>query len=350
MQKTVKLLAALLAVQLVLAVSMSFSAPDLAAARPNTPLLNLGGHTPDRLEIDGPDQQHLLLAKHDKLWVLPDTENFPADQSKVEHLISLLQGLRRGFAVATTAGAQKRFKVSDTHYERKLVLAGDGSTLATLYLGTSPGVRRVHARTAKDDAVYTTQLGTYDVPLSAENWEDKALLHLPAADIEQIDLAGLDLSRLPSSASTANKTGAPGADRPWTAKGLPDGEALNQAHTADLVQEVATLNFASVLGSKALPGYALQAPQLTFKVERKNGSTLSYRLGRRGQEKDYVLKVSNRPEYFRLTGASGDALIKAAGRDQLVSARAAPDKTPSTQPASSAGAGHPPQARAHGNS
>jgi len=319
MQKTVTILAALLAVQLVLVVAMSFSGHGLAAVRPDTPLISLGDHKVDRVEIDAPDKRRLVLVRRDKGWVLPGSDGFPADQAKVDHLISTLKGLQRGFAVATTAGAQKRFLVSDADYKRKLVLAQGDTALATVYFGTSPGLRRVHARTAKDAAVYATGFGLYDAPLEAEAWEDKALLHVPAADIEKIDLADVSLSRLPPTASASGDQSKV-SEGPWTDTALPAGEVVNQAHSAEFVQQVAALGFASVLGTKALPDYGLETPRLTFKVERKNGTVETYRLGRRDKQKDYVLKVSSRPEYFRLTGAGGEALIEAAGRDRLVSA------------------------------
>ena len=61
MQKTIGILAVLLAAQLVLAVSLSFTTPDLSAAKPDTPLFDLGEHSVERLTIEGPDQQRVVL-------------------------------------------------------------------------------------------------------------------------------------------------------------------------------------------------------------------------------------------------------------------------------------------------
>jgi len=55
MEKTIRLLVILLAAQLLLAVGMSFTGPNLAAAHPNTPLFSLGGKQVDHLTIEGPD-------------------------------------------------------------------------------------------------------------------------------------------------------------------------------------------------------------------------------------------------------------------------------------------------------
>jgi len=321
MRKTIGLLSILLAAQLMLAVGMSFTGPDLAAVRPNTPLIELGGSSVDRLTIEGPDSGRVVLARTGQGWVLPDIGDFPAAKAKVEGLLDRLGGLKRGLAVATTEAAQKRFRVSDQDFERRLSLAQGDATLATLYLGTSPGMRRVHARSGEDDAVYTVEFAAYDAPVEPEDWEDKAILQIPHQDIDKISLAELELSRTPgeetlavSEAGDSNQSAQP----VWSSAALAEGEAVNQANADALAQKLAELRIGSVLGRETQPGYGLDAPQLLLSVQRKGGEAVEYRLGKREQHSDYVLKVSSRPEYFRLPAYTADALIKAARREQLV--------------------------------
>ena len=88
MQKTIGILAVLLAAQLVLAVSLSFTTPDLSAAKPDTPLFDLGEHSVERLTIEGPDQQRVVLAREGENWVLPQLEGFPADRTRVDGLLN----------------------------------------------------------------------------------------------------------------------------------------------------------------------------------------------------------------------------------------------------------------------
>jgi hypothetical protein len=71
-------------------------------------------------------------------------------------------------------------------------------------------------------------------------------------------------------------------------------------------------------------------------VTRKGGTKLTYQLGPTGKEGYAVVKSSARPEYFRLPSYTADALIKAAGRAQLV--QAAPPPAPAE---SAPGAQHP---------
>jgi len=330
MQKTIGMLAVLLAAQLVLAVGMSYTGPSLAMHRPDTPLLDLGDRTVDRITIAAPDDQQVVLARQGDGWVLPGTGDFPADTARVNRLLEELKGLQRGLPVATTKGALKRFRVSDDDFERRVILARGDEALATLYFGTSPGMRRVNARTGGDAAVYTTEFGVYDAPVKPEDWEDKDVLKIPPGEIGMIGLADLSLSRSPESppAEAAGGARQPKPEsKPWTGEGLTEGESVEQANADALAKQLAGLTVASVLGTGAKPGYGLEQPALSLRVQRKGGETIEYRIGRRETENDYVLKVSSRPEYFRLPAYTAEALIKAAARDQLatVAGKAADD-------------------------
>lgn len=332
MQKMIGVLAVLLAAQLLLAVGLSYTGPDLAARSPDTPLFDLGGRSVDRIVIEGTDKQQLVLARQGDGWVLPGDDNFPADRSKVSQLVERLRGLKHGLAVATTKGAQTRFKVSDTAFERRVQLAQGDETLATLYFGTSPGLHQVHTRTQDDDAVYTTAFANYEASVKPGDWEDQAVLQFPRDEIESMDLGQITLAHTPTSPSASPSAGTapagekkqPPAGVAWSGTGLAAGEAVNQASADDLARQLAGVTIGSVLGREAKPDYGLDKPALTVKVERRGGKAVEYRLGK--HDNTYVLKASSRPEYFHLSANVADALLKAAGRNQLVVA--ASDTTP----------------------
>ena len=341
MEKTIRLLVILLAAQLLLAVGMSFTGPNLAAAHPNTPLFSLGGKQVDHLTIEGPDGASVVLAKQDKGWVLPDNGGFPANRTQVDTLLGRLEALKRGLPVATTSAALKRFKVSDERFERRVKLEHGDDLLATLYLGSSPDVHHVHARTGRDDAVYTVDFAVYEAPDKAGDWEDKSVLQFPKATLESIDVAGLALHRTPPAASADKGSGngvsggTPAGKAIWEIDGLPKGEVVNQAGVQDLVGKLAGLRIGKVLGSKATPEYGLDKPALTLSATRKDSGKLEYLLGPTGKDGYAVLKSSARPEYFSIPSYTANALIKAAGRAQLVQAE------PASAAAAHAAAGKP---------
>lgn len=118
------------------------------------------------------------------------------------------RGLQRGLPVATTSGVLTRFKVSDESFERRVLLAHGEDTLATLYLGSSPGLHHVHARTGKDDAVYAVGIAVYEAPDKAADREDKAILQFTPDSLENIEVAGLTPQSTPAAA------GDKGTDKP----------------------------------------------------------------------------------------------------------------------------------------
>jgi hypothetical protein len=328
MEKTIRILSIVLVAQLLLAVGMSLTGPNLVAAHPNTPLFTLGDRPVDHLTIEGPDGARVVLAKQGQGWVLPDNGVYPADRAQVDSLLSRLEGLQRGLPVATTSGALKRFKVSDESFERRVLLAHGDDTLATLYLGSSPDMHHVHARTSKDDAIYSVDFAVYEAPDKAADWEDKTVLQFPQDSLETIDVAGLTLHHVPAAVvdKGPNKSAANGEARPasWQIEAAGQGEVVNPAGVQDLAGKLARLRIGAVLGTGAKPEYGLEKPALTLSVTRKGGEQLEYRLGPTNKEGYAVLKSSARPEYFRLPGYTADALIKAAARTQLVQAAPVP--------------------------
>ncbi|MBU6484133.1 MAG: DUF4340 domain-containing protein [Betaproteobacteria bacterium] len=312
MKKTISLLGALLVAQLLLAFGLSFTGPRLSARSADKPLFSLAGGDVDRITIEGPDQAKVVLAKVGGAWQLPDEGNFPADKARADALVKTLEGLKEGMPVATTSQALARFKVGDDRFERRITLAGAGKTLATLYFGTSPSMREIHARRSGQRDVYSVAFATYQAPAKAESWEDKAILQIPKKDIEAIDVAGLHIARVSVTPEAAQPE--------WEATGLAKGEALDTKAADKLAGLLADLRIDAVLGKNAKPDYGLDRPVLALSLVKAGGQTIDYALGKEKDGKTYTLKASTRDEYFRLPDYTASPLLDAAKRDKLLAA------------------------------
>ena len=354
MKKTISLLGALLVAQLLLAFGLSFTGPSLSARATDKPLLSLAGSQVDHITIEGPDKAKVVLAKVGSAWQLPEEGGFPADKARTESLLKTLEGLKEGMPVATTSDALARFKVADDRFERRVTLAGSGKTLATLYFGTSPSMREIHARRSGQGSVYSVAFATYQVPAKAGDWEDKAVLQIPKKDIEAIDVAGLHIARAPppppapavakaattvaanagaapatsTTTTTATATGtapvAAEAARPeWQASGLVKGQALNAEAADKLADLLAELRIGSVLGKAANPAYGMDKPVLDVTLVERGGRKIEYVLGKAKDGKSYTLKASTRDEYFGMPAYTAEPLLDAAKRDKLLAAPAA---------------------------
>lgn len=313
MAKTIRVLALLLSAQLLAALGLSFTAPDLAARPAAAPLLALDSAKVDRLVLTGADGESVTLTKTGDGWRLSDQDDFPADGAKVDGLLARLTTLKHGPAVATSSAARPRFKVDDSSFERRIELAAGEQTLATLYLGTSPALRQTHARRDGDDAVYAVELASHDTPVTAEDWQDKAILQFPAAEVTTIRLPELTLQRVSQQVEDGD-AGEALTTLIWQA--APE-QPLDQAAVDTLTGKLANLRIGSVLGREAKAGYGLDQPLLTLTVERQDAEALEYRLGKLADESGYVLQVSGRPEYFRLPSYTGDGLLEAAAQEAL---------------------------------
>src|SRR5690606_15912738 len=128
------------------ALAFSFGGSSLAPGAKPGPLLAIDMAQVDGLELAGPDGESLQLSKAQQGWQLPALDGFPADSQRVERMLERLQDLQSGLPVASSGEAQMRFKVADENFERKVQLKSGDKTVATLFLGSSPGMRRIHAR------------------------------------------------------------------------------------------------------------------------------------------------------------------------------------------------------------
>ncbi|NLD55368.1 MAG: DUF4340 domain-containing protein, partial [Burkholderiaceae bacterium] len=253
MQKTIRLLALLLAAQLVMAVAVGWFDRGLSSPADAAPLIAVGGDRIDRITIEGPDDAKAVLAKAEEQWRIANAGDFPADGKRVEQLLERLEGLRGATPVATSASARVRFKVDEREFERRIHLAAADETIATLYLGTSPGLRRIHARADGKEAIHSVELAAYDVPANASDWEDKALLAFAPSELRSLEIAGLRISKPDavagadgSGSGESNEGGAKQAQAPeagWVATGLDADERLAAEAVDKLVQRVADLRF-----------------------------------------------------------------------------------------------------------
>jgi len=328
MQKTIRLLALLLAAQLVMAVAVGWFDRGLSSPADAAPLIAVGGDRIDRITIEGPDDAKAVLAKAEGQWRIANAGDFPADGKRVEQLLERLQGLHGATPVATSASARIRFKVDEREFERRILLATGDETVATLYLGTSPGLRRIHARVDGEEAIHSVELAAYDVPPGASDWEDKALLAFAQSEVRSLEVAGLRISKAdavarpdgsrPDESSDGGAKQAQAPEAGWVATGLDADERLAAEAVDKLVQRVADLRFVSVRGREARPEYGMEDPVLTMTLTRAGGEPLTYRLGKAPDADDYTLQVSNRAEFFNLGSGTARSLVEAAAREALV--------------------------------
>lgn len=314
MNKWIPILSGLLVLQLALALGLNLAGDDYAAFEPTEKLLAADSETVDSLRIED-GEGAVLLTRRDGRWLLPERSDFPADQEAVKGLLQKLAGLEKGWPVATSAGALSRFKVADDAFERRVTLAAGGETRGVLYVGTSPGLRKVHVRPRGEEAVYAVSLDTWDVNAGPGDWIDKGVLTLDEAAVTRVELPGVTLER---------------DGEAFRVAGLREGQTADEAQVRTLVNRLTRLRIEGLADADAVPKD--KEPALTLTVTRGGGDPLTYRVWTLEEGADPVLTRSDFSQAFRvadfsvepLMTASLDALVKAAGEPAAAATVAPP--------------------------
>lgn len=173
MKDKIGLLGAVLVVQLLvvaaLVISDALGSDDAASS-----LLSFDPDAVVKLELSTLEES-VQLHKGADGWQVGD-QGLPADNAKISEVLDKLVNLAATWPVATSSDSAVRFEVTETNFQRRLVLENVDGVIADLMLGTSPGYRRVHARADGADEVYSVDLSNYEVPVDTDQWLDKTLL------------------------------------------------------------------------------------------------------------------------------------------------------------------------------
>lgn len=339
MQRWISILAVLLGLQVAIAAALEVRGDRLAPSRPDTRLVAADLKGVDHLSVDGPvapdtpagGATKVELAKRDGRWIMPGYYDAPADAGKVASLLDRLGTLKRGFPVATSGDAPKRFKVATNDYERRLVMRAGDKVLATVYLGTSPGLRKADARTEADKAVYSVALATFELPTGPSAWLDPGLLGKDAARLTEIDIAAAGKPPLTLQQAAA-KTGGAGK---WDEPGLPADRRIDANQAAALAHAIADLKVDAVLGTSAKAEWQQDQPQLALTFRNGGSAPVTWTLSKPKQGDFLVLKASDHPWFLEVKSYDARPLLDASAPDKLVVAAnpapAAGDKTAATK-------------------
>ena len=192
MDNKMPLLASLLAIQLLAIAGLTFWR-DGAGAADGGSLLPFDRTAVDVIRITD-DEQSVRLQRAAGGWQIDGDIALPADDSKIAGVLDKLGGAGAPWPVATSAASARRFEVAAESFQRHVELFEGDSLSAELYLGTSPGFRKVHARRADDSSVYAITLSNYELSGASDEWLDKDLLQ-PNGSIKSLSTLGWTLLR-----------------------------------------------------------------------------------------------------------------------------------------------------------
>ena len=302
MKKLIVLLCGVLVAQLVLAVIVFVSGEEYGAYEAEEKLLVFDVTAVDRIQIEN-GSNSVVLAKQADKWVLPELDDFPADQHNVLQLLDKLAAMKKGWPVATTGGASRRFKVDEDEFERKLTLSTKENTLGQLFIGDSPGFRKVHVRSSGDAEVYAVDFNTWEASVDSGDWIDKRILTFSTEKLLQVEMPDFVLQREDGEMQLAD---------------LTDQEEVNRQAIQTLVNNLSGLQIDSLLDEEDKPDSSTDEADFKLKVTLDPDTTLTYYIFKQtNEDPHFLLKRSDFEDYFKIADFHVNA-IKQTTRDKLL--------------------------------
>ena len=190
MDRIQRLLATVLAVQLLVLGLLQFVFPASGGATKEQPLLpGLAAMTPEKIEVGDGTGATITLAREGGAWTLESPKGYPATAGKVEKLIDDIEKLRVGRPVVSNRRNHAALKVADDSFERRIRIwekASDKPS-AELYVGTPSRFQSSSVRVGGKDPVYEASgLNTYEVASDAAYWIDRNLVPLAADSVTAV--------------------------------------------------------------------------------------------------------------------------------------------------------------------
>ncbi len=328
MSKTNKILSVLLALQLLLAGYLFWS-----GSRPASPevelLTGLSADQVQQLVIGESDDKQVVLSRNGKEWLvrLAPGRDYPADQAKVEAMLTRLAGLKSSRLVSRTKGGQSRLKVAADQYNRKVELVtAKGSR--TLFLGSSPSYQSIHARAGGSDDVYLIRdLAAWELPGEPSGWWQAGYLDFDPDQVLEMDLSNKQ-GRLHLSRASAKD--------PWQFDGeVPQPDAKKVANLLPALCRV-TINEVVADATWKPSG----APEATLKLKSGDREEELRIWPRPNEQGDYPVKANGSEFYAKAGSYAVEPILNAklaalqVDADTSKTERAKPDETqPDKEPA-----------------
>ncbi len=297
MSRSIKFLLLLLVLQagLVAWVHLEGDAPDPFKA--DTPLVAVDMDSADTVTIEQPRERLLRLTRKGEGWVLPDKSDFPVLPAKFEQFTDKLLGAKRSWPVGRTMVGARQFKVTLDEFERRVRFLKGETVLGDVFLGSSPGFRKVHARLDGDEHTYAIDFNAFDVPVDPSQWYDTEALRTPVEDIARIDLGVFALKA---------------QDGTFQVEDLRENEQTDAEPVQEMVERVSEVAFTDVLGDDGRARFEAGKPVVRYTIELKEGTPVEHAVVAEEEKSRYILKSSAQPYYFEVEKDRFDKLRDAS--------------------------------------
>ncbi|WP_331350681.1 DUF4340 domain-containing protein [Cellvibrio sp. UBA7671] len=146
----------------------------------------------DRMVIQDASNK-VTLQKNGSQWQLPELHQLPVDKQKLDEILQKLDGTKLTWPVTTTASSHERFEVSGTKFQRRIELFQGDAKKADLWLGSTPGFKKIHLRREGENQVYAVELTAFEFATASNDWLKSDLLAVK--DVTSIKASDYELQK-----------------------------------------------------------------------------------------------------------------------------------------------------------
>ena len=168
MKRTVLTLLLVLAIQCAMVAVVYWPRLTGPAQEALEPLAAFASASIDEIYVGDEYDNETMLRKTGDRWTLPELEN----------LLAAITSSDTDWPIADSTAARQRFQVASYYYQRRIRLLENYAVLGSYFLGTSPGVRKIHIRNESQDAIYSIAFNAFDAPGHGGGWLDRKLLQV----------------------------------------------------------------------------------------------------------------------------------------------------------------------------
>ncbi len=241
------------------------------------PLLAVKSTDVDRVVIQDASNK-VTLQKSSGQWQLPDLHQLPVDAQKQDEIMQKHDGTKLTWPVTSTASSHERFEVTGTKFQRRIELFQGDAKKADLWLGTTPGFKKIHLRREGENQIYAVELTAFEFAPTSNDWLQSDLLAVK--DVTSIKAADYELQK---SGDT------------WSFV------AATQDANTQKVDATKATELMNAFGNLQVQEVVSQVPQgeTTTLTAKSAAGEFNFEFTKAGS--DYVVKRSDRDMYFKLS-------------------------------------------------
>jgi hypothetical protein len=234
----------------------------------------------------------------------------PADGAKVQVFARHLAEFKPTRLVTRTRASQSRLKVSEEQFVRRIELTKRGGRTVTLFLGSSPSFKAIHARIGGESEVYLAEgITAWETDTELSSWWRNDYMDLEPSELQEVSLVNANGS------IKMRRDGEKG----WQLAGAAEGEKIVGELLEEFLYRIGYIPLFDYLAREGRGNtpYGLEPPEARLTLDTGN-EKIEIMIGPEEEESGLrVVKSSASPFYVRVASPRLSTILNQKRTDLL---------------------------------